>query len=164
MKKLLTYDLETTGLNPRTCRVLGIAICISVGVAYYITLPKCIEKAKEILNVLRPYFEDKTIEKLGHNLKYDNQVLKHYGIDIKGKLHDTMVGDYVLYPERKQHGLKLLSKLHLNYQQLEFDDIAIGKTKKDKTLEGVDPKLVTQYACEDADQTLQLHQYLYLYY
>ncbi len=157
MKKLI-YDLETTSLNVHSCKILGIAICIAVGVAYYIAFPKDEKKVSKILDILRKYFEDPTIEKVGHNLKFDNKVLKQYGIDVKGRLHDTMVADYVLHPDRKKHGLKLLSKLHLNYEQIPFDQVALGK--KDKTLEGVDPKIVTRYACEDADQTLQLLNFL----
>jgi len=157
----LVYDLETTSLDVHSCEILGVAICIEVGTAYYITFPEDEKGILKILKVLRPYFEDDTIEKVGHNLKFDNQVLKQYGINVKGKLHDTMVTDYILYPERKKHGLKLLSKLHLNYKQIEFNSIALGKSKEKKTLEGIDPKLITEYACEDVDQTLQIFNFLY---
>ncbi len=154
------YDLETTGLNVHSCSLLGIAICFAFNVAYYIVFPKEKKKQQHILDLLRPYFEDERIEKVGHNLKYDNQVLKRYGIDVKGALHDTMVADYVLHPQRKKHGLKLLSQLHLNYKQIEFDTVALGTSKNNKTLEGVPPELVKDYACEDVDQTLQLHEFL----
>ncbi|WP_303316990.1 DNA polymerase [Flavivirga abyssicola] len=155
MRKLV-YDLETTSLNVHKAIILGIAICFGVGVAVYIAFPNDSKKVEQILSELKPFFEDETIEKVGHNLKYDNQVLKRYGINVKGRLHDTMVMSYVTAPNRESHGLKHLSKVLLNYQQIEFDDIAVGKTKKSKTLEGIDPNIVKNYACEDVDQTLQV--------
>lgn len=159
MRKLV-YDLETTSLNVHKAIILGIAISFGIGVAVYIAFPNDSKKVEQILSILKPYFEDETIEKVGQNLKYDNQVLKRYGIHVKGRLHDTMVMSYVTRPNRESHGLKQLSKELLNYRQIEFNDIAVGKTKKSKTLEGVDPIIVKDYACEDADQTLQLYNLL----
>lgn len=158
--KQLTYDLETTSLCVHSCRILGIAICLKPYEAYYVTFDDDENRTTKILNILKPYFEDDSIEKIGQNLKFDNQILKRYGIDIRGRLHDTMVADYILSPERKKHGLKLLSKLHLNYNQIEFGAIALGESKKNKTLIGVDPKTAKDYACEDADQTLQLLEFM----
>jgi len=158
--KQLTYDLETTSLCVHSCKILGIAICLKPYDAYYVTFNDDENKTNRILTILKPYFEDDSIEKVGQNLKFDNQILKRHGIDVRGRLHDTMVADYILSPQRKKHGLKLLSKLHLNYNQIEFGAIALGESKKNKTLIGVDPKTAKDYACEDADQTLQLLEFM----
>lgn len=153
--KQIAYDLETSSLCVHTCDLLGIAICLKPNEASYIAF-KNDNEIHKALTILKPYFENESIEKIGQNLKFDNQILKRFGINVKGRLHDTMVADYVLYPERNKHGLKLLSKLHLNYQQIEFGDIAIGESKKNKTLVAVEPIIAKDYACEDVDQTLQL--------
>lgn len=159
--KQLAYDFETSSLCVHTCKLMGIAISLLPNKAWYITFDENKERTTKILNLLKAYFEDAAIDKIGHNLKFDNQLLKRYGIDVKGRIHDTMVADYVLYPERSKHGLKLLSKLHLNYNQMKFEDIAIGKSKKDMTLVGVAPEIAKDYACEDVDQTLQLQELLF---
>lgn len=159
MKDILAFDLETTGLDVHSCRILGVALCLQPGEAHYVPLPEDRDEAMKILNRLRSYFEDPDIPKLGHNLKFDINVLRQYGIKVIGKIIDTMVMDYVLHPNRKKHGLKEISKIHLNYEQIKFDDVAQG-IKKNKTLEGVDPKIVKDYACEDIDLTYQLYNYL----
>lgn len=124
MKNILAFDLETNGLDVHSCTILGIAICTEPEKAYYVHLPADRPKAMKILNRLRPYLEDPEIPKLGHNLKFDINVLRQYGIRVTGKIIDTMVMDYVLHPNRKKHGLKEISKIHLNYQQIQFKDIA----------------------------------------
>lgn len=124
MNKILAFDLETTGLDVHSCTILGIAICTKPGKAYYVPLPADRPEAMKILNKFRPYLEDPDIPKLGHNLKFDINVLRQYGIKVSGKIIDTMVMDYVLHPNRKKHGLKEISKIHLNYQQIQFKEIA----------------------------------------
>ncbi len=124
MKNILAFDLETTGLNVHSCRILGIAFCSEPGEAHYVALPEDCNGAMEILNRLRPYLEDPGIPKLGHNLKFDINVLRQHGIMVQGKMIDTMVMDYILHPNRKKHGLKEISLIHLNYQQIKFNDIA----------------------------------------
>lgn len=122
--KHLAFDLETTALDVHSCGILGIALSVAVGKAYYLAFTDNEAYNQKIIDTLKPLFEDSSIEKIGHNLKFDIKVLKRYGISVRGRLHDTMVADYVLFPNRKKHGLKLLSLLHLNYKQIEFNDIA----------------------------------------
>ncbi|MCG2609988.1 DNA polymerase [Flavobacterium sp. SM15] len=157
--KYLAFDLETTTKDIHSCGLLGFALSVAPYKGYYIAYTDDENYNKTVLETLKPLFEDASIEKIGHNLKFDIKVLKRYGITVKGRIHDTMVADYVLFPNRKKHGLKLLSILHFNYKQIEFGDIAIGP-QKNKTLVGVDLKKVTDYACEDVDQTLQLYSHL----
>lgn len=127
MKNILAFDLETNGLDVHSCTILGIAICTEPGKAFYVPLPAEHIEAVKILDRLRPYLEDLDIPKLGHNLKFDINVLRQYGIMVAGKIIDTMVMDYILHPNRKKHGLKEISKIHLNYQQIQFKDIANEK-------------------------------------
>ncbi|WP_081661786.1 DNA polymerase [Gillisia sp. JM1] len=158
MKKLC-FDLETTGLDVHTCRILGIAFCCMPLKAFYVSFSEDEQKTKKYLERLRPIFEDDSITKIGHNLKFDMNVLRSYGIKVKGPLIDTMVMDYLIHPDDKKHGLKKLSLQHLNYQQLTFNDVAMNSNRNEKTLEGVHSKIVTNYACEDADQTFQLYNH-----
>ncbi|WP_083643588.1 ribonuclease H-like domain-containing protein [Christiangramia flava] len=125
--KQICFDLETTGLDVHTCRILGIALCIEPYKAFYVSLPEDKKRSNEILKRLQPIFEDQTITKIGHNLKFDINVLRSRGIEVNGPIIDTMVMDYVCRPDDKKHGLKHLSLLHLNYQQLTFKDIANEK-------------------------------------
>mgnify|MGYP001266538617 CR=1 FL=1 len=125
--KQIYFDLETTGLDVHTCRILGIALCIEPFKAFYVSLPKDKKRSTEILQRLQPIFNDQSITKIGHNLKFDINVLRSYGIEVNGPIIDTMVMDYILRPDDKKHGLKALSLLHLNYQQQTFKDIANEK-------------------------------------
>ncbi len=125
--KQICFDLETTGLDVHTCRILGIALCIEPFKAFYVSLPEDKKRSNEILKRLQPIFEDEKITKIGHNLKFDINVLRCRGIEVNGPIIDTMVMDYVCGPDDKKHGLKHLSLLHLNYKQLTFKDIANEK-------------------------------------
>lgn len=157
--KQICFDLETTGLDVHTCRILGIAITIEPLKAYYVSIPEDKKRSAAIFKRFQIIFEDDTIAKIGHNLKFDINVLRSHGINVRGPIIDTMVMDYNLRPNDKKHGLKSLSLLHLNYKQQAFKDIA-RKVNGKLTIEGVDPKIVTPYACEDGDQTIQLYNHL----
>ena len=125
--KQICFDIETTGLDVHTCRILGIAFCIEPLKAFYVRIPENKKRYDEIIKRLQPIFEDRTITKIGHNLKFDINVLRSHGIEVNGPIIDTMVMDYIFRPDDKKHGLKNLSLLHLNYQQLTFKKIANEK-------------------------------------
>ena len=107
-EKILVIDLETTGLDPFTDYIVSVAISVEKGKGFNIVLPFCKNKAKakEFLQPILPILQDETIIKVFHNAKFDLKFFHQYGIEIKGKIIDTMILDYLLDPNRKTHGLK----------------------------------------------------------
>ncbi|MEI3791558.1 MULTISPECIES: ribonuclease H-like domain-containing protein [unclassified Chryseobacterium] len=156
-QKILVIDLETTGLDPFTDHIVSVAISVEKGTGFNIVLPfyKNKAKVKEFLQPILWVLEDETITKVFHNAKFDLKFFHQYGIDIKGEIIDTMILDYLFDPNRKTHGLKEISELHLHYHQISFDEM-----RKGRDITEVPKEELTQYACEDADLTLQLYHYL----
>jgi len=158
------FDTETAGKLPgdalkiHSLSLVGISFSITPFEAYYLPVPSDRQKALALLSLLESTFSDPTIPKTGHNLKYDISVLRRYNVNVQGPLFDTMVAHYLCYPDGK-HGLKHLSKEMLNYNQIEITDL-IGKGKYQRSMQDISIREVTDYACEDADQTLQLKQVL----
>ncbi|WP_395762242.1 ribonuclease H-like domain-containing protein [Elizabethkingia anophelis] len=154
---ILAIDLETTGLDPFKDYIVSIAISVEKGTGFNIVLPfyKNKAKAKEFLRPILPILEDETITKVFHNAKFDLKFFHRYGIDIKGEIIDTMILDYLLDPNRKTHGLKEISELHLQYHQISYKEMLNGRV-----ITEVPKKELTKYACEDTDLTLQLYHYL----
>lgn len=164
----ISFDTETTGLDPRTALPLGIAFSFSKHEAYYVVCtddsttadsPADAPQPQAILNEFRPVFEDQTITKVGHNLKYDVTLLKWHGIDIRGPLFDTMLAHSMKEPEMR-HGLDYLAKLYLNYKPIPISDLIGERGAEQRNMQDVDIERVGQYAAEDADVTLQVAQVL----
>ncbi len=158
------FDTETapgiTGdaLDPHGLELVGIAFCTKPGNAFYLPFPADKTKCIELVDQIKGLFSaGKTL--IGHNLKFDIQVLKRYGIRVDGQLIDTMVAHYLTDPDHKRHGLKELSRQILNYQQIEIKEL-IGKGKNQRSMRDVPINLVSRYACEDVDQTLQIWEVL----
>ena len=164
LKNGFCFDTETAGKTPgdalkiHSLTLVGISFAVTPFEAYYLPLPKNRQEALEILSQIEPVFSDPTIPKTGHNLKYDISVLRRYDILVRGNLFDTMIAHYLCYPDER-HGLKHLSKELLNYTQIEISDL-IGKGKYQRSMQDISIREVCDYACEDADQTLQLKQIL----
>ncbi|WP_106143355.1 DNA polymerase [Flagellimonas meridianipacifica] len=156
MKKIICIDCETDGLDVNTCNLAGVAISIEKNQGWYVPLEKKNKVGSDAISFLKDLLGNPQLIVVGHNLKFDLQVLKNHGIQVNGEIHDTMVMDYVLSPQRKKHGLKLLSKIHLNYDQLSFDKM-MGNHG---SIWEVPIKTLTKYACEDTDQTLQIFHHL----
>ncbi|HIA36510.1 MAG TPA: DNA polymerase I [Flavobacteriales bacterium] len=154
-EKQICFDTETTGLNPITAKVAGIAFATNVHEAYYVPIPENQTTAKDILSQFRTVLEDEAIIKVGQNIKYDISALKKYDIYVKGQLFDTMIAHYILRPDMR-HNLNLLSETYLNYSPISFDTMIGGKGKNQKSIWEVDLSVISEYACEDADITLQL--------
>lgn len=158
------FDTETAGNKPGDALVIhsltlvGISFATTPFEAYYLPVPEDRQKALALISILAPVFSDPTIPKTGHNLKYDISVLRRYGVYVRGELFDTMIAHYLCFPDGK-HGLKQLSKELLNYSQIEIADV-IGKGKNQKSMRDIAVREVCDYACEDADQTLQLKSVL----
>lgn len=155
----LCLDTETTGLNVYEARILGLALSYKENEAYYIAFPDDRELTIEMLNELSECFMNEKILKIGHNIKYDLQILRNYETIVKGNFFDTMVAHYLLKPEAK-HKLDNLAESILNYRMIPITDLIGEKGKHQKNMSDVDLNTVKDYACEDADITLQLYKKL----
>ena len=149
--KSFCFDTETDGLDTLQSRLVGLSIAFQPKEAYYIHFPKEKIETTQWLNVLAPVFENENIEKTAQNLKFDMKILSSYGISIKGKTFDTMLAHYILEPEMR-HNLDMLANSYLNYNMVSYDDLV----EKNKTIADVPTEKIKDYACEDADITLQL--------
>jgi len=153
--KSFCFDTETDGLDPLQCRLVGMAIAMKPQEASYIHFP--IEKEETLmwLSYLNPVFLDENIQKIGQNMKFDTRVLSSYGMLVKGQNFDTMLAHYVLEPEMR-HNLDMLAKSYLDYEMISYDEL-VGKNT---TIGKIAVEKVKDYACEDADITLQLKELL----
>jgi DNA polymerase I len=162
---LVSIDTETTSLNAMQAKLVGISFCIKAGQAAY--LPLCHDyigapqqlAIDVVLEKLKPWLEDPTKSKLGQNLKYDQHIFANHGIKLNGITHDTLLQSYILESHRP-HNMDSLALRHLDVKTISYDDIT-GKGVNRIGFEQVDIAQATQYAAEDADITLQLHQCLY---
>ncbi len=154
------FDTETTSLNTDKAEIVGISFAIESHFAYFVYFNDHNEAINK-LALLKPIFEDEKIEKIGQNIKYDILVLKKYGIEVKGKLFDTMVAHYLLQPDLR-HNMDYMAEVFLQYKTIHFDEL-FGRQpqKRSKKTDNIDIRtvninLLKDYACEDADITLQL--------
>ena len=152
------FDTETTGLNPLTATLVGIAFSWEVGKGFYIPVPEDQEAAQEVVELLRPFFEAEHIEKVGQNLKYDIKVLDKYNIKVAGKLFDTMLAHYLINPDMR-HNMDVLAETYLNYTPVSITELIGKKGKNQLSMRDVPLEQQTEYAVEDADITLQLKQH-----
>lgn len=153
------FDTETTALDPLQAELVGIAFAYRTGEAFYVPVPAEKKEAQAIVEVFRPVFENEKITKIGQNLKYDMLVLKNYNLEVRGPLADTMLAHYLLEPEQR-HGMDRLAMNYLNYEPVPIEELIGKKGKNQGTMRDVPVAEVTEYAGEDADITLQLHQLL----
>ncbi|MDN3669082.1 DNA polymerase I [Echinicola jeungdonensis] len=149
------FDTETTDLDPNKAELVGLSFSYVPGEAFYIPTPKDQEETKKLLEPLRKVFENEKIIKIGQNVKYDVLVLKNYGIDVKGKLYDTMLAHYLIEPEGK-HNMDWLAEHYLNYKPVSIESLIGKKGKSQGNMRDVEVDKVVEYASEDADITLQL--------
>lgn len=160
-QKAFCFDTETTGLNPRTCEMLGLAFSFQPHTGYYVPMPEDPDKNKAVLEEFRGILESPDTKKIGHNLKFDLAVLLWQGIRVQGPVFDTMLAAYVTAPEMRR-GMDALSLALLGYEPIKIESL-IGekeKGKEQKTLREVPLDKVAEYAAEDADITLQLSEVL----
>ncbi len=152
------FDTETTGLNPLTAELVGIAFSWEIGKGFYLPFPENRDEAQELIEQLRPFFESETIEKIGQNLKYDIKVLAKYKVDVKGKLFDTMLAHYLINPDMR-HNMDVLAETYLNYTPISITELIGKKGKNQLSMRDVPLEKQTEYAVEDADITLQLKEH-----
>ncbi|UKM65320.1 DNA polymerase I [Flavobacteriaceae bacterium GSB9] len=152
------FDTETTDINPLLAELVGIAFSWETGKGFYVPFPEDKNEAQELIEQLRPFFENESIEKIGQNLKYDIKVLAKYNIAVKGKLFDTMLAHYLINPDMR-HNMDVLAETYLNYTPISIETLIGKKGKNQKSMRDVPLEQQTEYAVEDADITLQLKEH-----
>ena len=157
-QKSVCFDTETTSLNPLEAKLVGIAFSWEAGKGFYLPFPEEDAKAREIIELLRPFFEAEEIEKIGQNLKYDIKVLAKYKIDLKGPMFDTMIAHYLINPDMR-HNMDVLAETYLNYSPQSITELIGKKGKNQGSMRDVPLEMIKEYAVEDADITLQLKQH-----
>ena len=157
-QKSVCFDTETTGLNPITAELVGIAFSWEVGKGFYLSFPEKRSDAQELIEILRPFFEDESIQKIGQNLKYDIKVLSKYNISVQGKLFDTMLAHYLINPDMR-HNMEVLAETYLNYSPISIVELLGKKGKNQLSMRDISLEKITEYAVEDADITLQLKKH-----
>lgn len=155
----LSLDTETTGTDPISAKLVGLSFSIRENQAFYVPIPQNDEEAQKIVNEFKPIYENEKILKIGQNIKYDLLVLQNYGVELKGKIFDTMIAHYLLQPEL-HHGMDYLAEVYLNYQTIHIEELIGSKGKNQKNMADLPPTAVYEYACEDADVTLKLKNVL----
>jgi DNA polymerase-1 len=152
------FDTETTGLNPRSARLVGIAFATKAHSGWFVPLPGERSEAAQVLDTLRPVFADSRLNKVGHNLKFDLSILAEQGLSVAGNCFDTMLAHSLIDPEQR-HNLDALSEDFLQYSPIRFSEL-IANPPKGQAIDysAVDPQALADYAIEDADVTLQLWQ------
>ena len=154
-KQFLCLDTETTSTNAIDAELVGLSFSVKEHEAFYVPVPADREKAQHIVDIFKPLYENEQILKIGQNLKYDLEVLRNYGVELKGQLWDTMIAHYLIQPEL-HHNMDYMAEIYLHYQTIHIDELIGPKGKSQRSMRDLDPTLVYEYACEDADITLQL--------
>ena len=156
-QKSVCFDTETTGLDTLHSELVGIAFSYEKGKGYYVPFPENQDEAQVLIEKLRPFFESEGIEKVGQNLKYDIKILGRYGVNIKGKLFDTMIAHYLINPDMR-HNMDILSETYLKYSPQSIETLIGKKGKNQKSMRDIEVELAKEYAVEDADITYQLKE------
>ncbi len=157
--KNLSFDTETTSTNTIDAELVGLSFAAEAHKAFYVPVPADRVEAQKVVEIFRPVYENESIQKVGQNIKYDMEVLRNYGIELKGKLFDTMIAHYLIQPELR-HNMDYLAEVYLGYQTIHIDELIGPKGKGQRSMRDLTPEQVYEYACEDADITLQLKNVL----
>jgi len=163
---LVAVDTETTSLNYMQAEIVGISLAVKTGEAAYIPLGHDYPGAPdqlprdEVLAALKDFLEDPDKKKVGHHLKYDAHIFARYGINLRGMQFDSMLESYVLNSVATRHDMDSVARKYLHIGTIHYEDVA-GKGAKQLTFNQIDLEQASPYAAEDADITLQLHEYLW---
>ena len=153
--QILSLDTETTSTSAIDAELVGLSFAVEEHEAFYVPIPANREEALRIVNIFKSLYEDPTILKVGQNLKYDLEVLRNYNIHLAGPLWDTMIAHYLIQPEL-HHNMDYMAEVYLNYQTVHIDELIGPRGKNQRSMRDLKPEEVYEYACEDADITLQL--------
>ncbi len=156
-KEIIAFDTETTGTDAIAAEMVGMSFATAPGEAWYVAVPREREDVLKFIYIFRPLFENNKIMKVGQNMKYDLTILGNYGVEICPPMFDTMLAHYVVQPEL-HHNMDYLAEIYLHYQTIHIEELIGAKGAGQKNMADLDPKDVYEYACEDADITLQLMQ------
>ena len=164
--ELFAFDTETDSLDYMVANLVGMSFSVKAGEAAYLPIAHNYEGAPRqlslafVLNQLTDILQDPDIAKVGHNLKYDQSVLARYDVQLTGIQHDTMLESYIVNSTASRHDLDTLSDLHLEHKNIKFEEVA-GKGAKQITFNHVPLEAALDYAAEDADMSLRLHQFFW---
>ena len=158
-KEIFSLDTETTGTDPITAELVGMSFSFAKNQAFYVPVPVDRQEAEKIVNEFKEVLENPTTLKVGQNIKYDMTVLSNYGVEVQGPMFDTMIAHYVLQPELR-HNMDYLAEIYLHYQTIHIEELIGSKGKNQGNMRDLSPEAVCNYACEDADITLQLKEVL----
>ena len=157
--EILVLDTETTSTNSIDAELVGLSFAVKENEAFYVAIPPNRQEAEKFVNIFKPLYENPKILKIGQNIKYDLEVLRNYGVELKGALWDTMIAHYLIQPELR-HNMDYMAETLLNYKTIHIDELIGPKGKNQKSMRDLPPTLVYEYACEDADVTLKLKNVL----
>ena len=154
-QEIVAFDTETEGLNALETDIVGISFSWQKGIGYYLPIKNNKSAHEKSFEILRPFFESTEIIKVGHNIKFDIQVLHKYNVKVSPPIYDTMVAHYLINPDMR-HNLDTLSESYLNYSPISIESLIGKKGKNQISMRDVSIDKITDYASEDADITLQL--------
>ena len=154
-QKQVCFDTETTNIDARQADLVGISFSYKAREAFYVAIPQEYDASKSIIHEFMPFFQNTGIEKIAHNIKYDLKVLSRYGISVAAPTFDTMIAHYLINPEARQN-MDFLAQHYLNYQAISIETLIGKKGKSQGNMRDLEPSEISDYACEDADITLQL--------
>lgn len=135
--------------------MVGLSFSVAEHEAFYVPISANREEALRVVNIFKSLYEDPRILKVGQNIKYDLEVLRNYNIRLEGPMWDTMIAHYLIQPELR-HNMDFMAESYLKYQTVHIDELIGPRGKKQRSMRDLAPEQVYEYACEDADITLQL--------
>ena len=156
-QKCVCFDTETDSIDALNANIVGMSFSYKSREAFYVATPHDYEGARAIVEEFKPFFESAKIEKVGHNIKYDYHVIQRYGIEVQAPMFDTMIAHYLINPDAKQ-SMDALSELYLQYMPVSIETLIGKKGKNQRSMADLKPEEISDYACEDADITLQLKE------
>ena len=151
----VSMDTETTSTNAIDAELVGLSFAVKEHEAWYVAIPADRQQAQQMVDIFKPVYESPAILKIGQNIKYDLEVLHNYGIVVAEPMWDTMIAHYLIQPELR-HNMDYMAETLLNYKTIHIDELIGPKGKNQRSMRELSPKEVYEYACEDADITLQL--------
>ena len=154
-KEFVSFDTETTSTEAINAELVGLSFCVEERQAFYVPVPADRQEAEKIVNIFKPLYESEEILKIGQNMKYDIEVLGNYGIEVRGKMFDTMIAHYLIQPELR-HNMDYMAEIYLGYQTIHIEELIGPKGKGQENMRDLTPEQIYEYAAEDADITLQL--------
>ena len=158
-KEILSFDTETTSTNAIDAELVGLSFAVEEFKAVYVAVPAEREAAQRMVDIFRPLYEDEHIMKVGQNVKYDYEVLRRYGIEVRGPMFDTMLAHYIVQPAL-HHNMDYMAETLLGYQTIHIDQLIGPRGKGQRSMRDLQPQEVYEYAAEDADVTLRLKNVL----